>query len=147
MKKIISFLVMIVLVLSMVTVAFAEADMKDFYFEMNGASAADSIFYESSQTATKYGSNYKYGSVRVQNWNGYKPNKNLYVGLNFQGYLPACTFVWMNVSQALSIRVTPELNDSSKTGSSYKYCAAMRLNTVETAATVKASGIFTPDGK
>lgn len=90
---------------------------------------------------------YKYASFRVTSWDGYKPTKNIYVGLNFQGYIPACTFEWLNVSKTLSIRVTPKLNDPSKTGTQYKYCAAMRLNTVETAATVHANGKFTPDGR
>lgn len=148
MKKFISVCLLVVMIMSFAATAFAgNADIREFAFSFRGADAQNMYFQESSQTATKYGSNYKYGSFRVQSWNNAKPKKNIYVGLNFQGYIPACSFVWLNVSKSLSIRVTPKLNDPSKVGSGYKYCAAMRINTDETAASVKPSGIFTPDGK
>lgn len=147
MKKFISISLLVVMLLSMTATAFAEADIRDFSFTMDGTIAAKGYYYVSSETATKYGSNYKYGSVRVKDWHGCKPSKNIYVGLAFDNYVPACTFEWMNVTKPLSIRVTPKLNDPSLVGSDYKYCASMRLNTVETVATVKANGIFTPDGR
>lgn len=146
MKRFLSICMVGIMLISIATTALADADIREFSFVLDGTIASEGKYVVSSQTATKYSSSYKYGSVRVTSWNGYQPNKNVYTGLTFQNCVPVCEFMWIYASKSLPQRVTPKLNDPTLIGSQYKYCAAMRLNTVETAATVKAAGIFTPDG-